>query len=104
MKKKRIKAKNAQTNAAAVNVKKVSTEPTYSKKLKWGLAVLITVFAFILYSQSIKHNYTLDDHKVVDKNTVTTSGLEGIPTILKRIIGMGPVRITLEGLSIGLCH
>jgi hypothetical protein len=44
---------------------------------------MIAVFAFILYAQSISHNYTLDDHPVIDENSITKMGLSGIPHYTK---------------------
>ena len=73
MKKKQIRNKPKPTGTTA--------HPTVSKKLKTSLAIIIAVMAFILYVQSIKHDYTLDDHKVIDQNTITTKGIAGIPSI-----------------------
>jgi tetratricopeptide (TPR) repeat protein len=56
--------------------------PAISKKLKYTLAIIIGVFAFILYSGSLTHDYTLDDHPVIDENSITTRGLDGIPILL----------------------
>ena len=80
-KKHRIKQVSAQSPAP---VKKTAAPAAaISTKLRNRLAILIAVFAFILYVQSTNHEYTLDDHKVVDENTVTRQGIGGIPTILK---------------------
>lgn len=62
---------------------KAPTDPKALLKLKIYLGIIIAAFAFILYAQSIFHNYTLDDHPVIDKNRITTQGIAGIPTILK---------------------
>jgi len=53
------------------------------KKLKISLGIIIAVFAFLLYVQSVAYNYTLDDHPVIDENTITTKGFAGIPTLIK---------------------
>jgi hypothetical protein len=57
-------------------------DPRAVKKLKSSLGVIIAVFAFILYAQSIGYNYTLDDHPAIDENKLTTKGIAGIPAIL----------------------
>jgi tetratricopeptide (TPR) repeat protein len=62
---------------------KANTDTGISSKLKVYLGIIITVFAFVLYSQSIQHDYTLDDSSVIQENNVTTKGLSAIPTILK---------------------
>ena len=51
-------------------------------KLQISLAILVALFAFVLYSQTIGHDYTLDDNAGVFKNKVTTQGIAGIPTLL----------------------
>ena len=51
-------------------------------KLQISLAILVALFAFVLYSQSIGYNYTLDDHPAIDQNKLTTQGIAGIPTLL----------------------
>ena len=67
------------------------------RKLKTLLAILIVLFAFILYSQSINHNYTLDDHTVLDENNIVTKGIDGIPTILKTDYWYGAGHDDLRG-------
>ena len=83
MKKKQIKKPGVQKTEHRPSLSKVAADETGTKKLQLILGILIVVFAFLLYAQSINHDYTLDDHKVVDQNSVTTTGLAGIPTILK---------------------
>ena len=75
MTKKKIKSKPKQIKPIA-DLKGVNN-------LKTSLGIIIAVFAFILYAQSINHDYTLDDHKVVDQNNVTKNGIAGISTIFK---------------------
>ena len=80
MKKKKIKSRQVQIKTTA---DKTTTDLKSLKKLKTSLGIIIAVFAFILYAQSIQHNYTLDDHPVIDENSIVTKGLSGIPAILK---------------------
>jgi tetratricopeptide (TPR) repeat protein len=82
MKKKQIKKKPIQKKEHRQTQAKVTLNINALRKLKTFLTVIIGVFAFTLYAQSIKHGYTLDDHKVVDQNNITTKGIAGIPTIL----------------------
>ncbi len=51
------------------------------KKLKTSLGIIIAVFAFLLYAQSIGYFYTLDDNGAITNNKVTKQGVAGIPTI-----------------------
>ncbi len=52
------------------------------KKLKISLAIIIVVFAFLLYVQSISFNYAYDDDTVIRQNSLTKNGLAAIPMIL----------------------
>jgi len=52
-------------------------------KVKTTLTLIITVFAFLIYAQSIAFDYAYDDITVTKNNSVTTLGIKGIPTILK---------------------
>lgn len=67
------------------------------KKLKITLAIIIAAFAFILYDQSIYHNYTLDDNSVISENRITKQGIAGIPTILKTDYWYGSNQDELRG-------
>ena len=40
------------------------------------------VFAFLLYGQSLKFGYVLDDGVVYQKNTFVQKGIKGIPEIM----------------------
>ena len=50
-----------------------------SRLHKW----LIFAFAFLLYANTLTHEYTQDDAIVIYDNMFTTKGFEGIPGILK---------------------
>jgi tetratricopeptide (TPR) repeat protein len=57
--------------------------PKALKRLRNVLGIIIAVFAFVLYAQSISFNYTLDDGTVLRENKVTKKGISGIPEIMK---------------------
>ena len=59
----------------AVAVKKSSVISVY--------AIVCFIFAFAVYSNTLKHAYVLDDNDNFTKNTVITKGVQAIPTILK---------------------
>src|SRR4249920_2085914 len=62
---------------------KTATDPRSLKKLKIILGIIIALFAILLYAGTVNHNYTLDDHPVIDQNKITTKGIAGIPTIVE---------------------
>src|ERR1700722_14314645 len=53
------------------------------KKLKTSLGLVIAVFAFILYAQTISYNYVNDDVFLIQKNDHVKNGFLGIPSIIK---------------------
>ncbi len=63
--------------------KKVEKPVIISKKHKLILGILIAIIGFLLYSNTLKHEYVLDDYSVIKENWVVKQGTEGIPTILK---------------------
>jgi tetratricopeptide (TPR) repeat protein len=69
---------------------KKQTKKTTKKKVKKQSnrhllfpAILIGVLAFLIYSNTLGHQYTLDDFSAIKDNYVTQKGVEGIPTIFK---------------------
>ncbi len=61
---------------------KTATNPDALQRLKVSLGMIIAVFAFLLYAQSIGYSYTLDDNAAIKNNTVTRQGIAGIPAIV----------------------
>ena len=64
-------------------VKKKKKEPIsfYSKSWLWGLA--IAALGFLLYANTLGHDFALDDFSAIKENFVTKKGVSGIPTIWK---------------------
>lgn len=82
MNKKRPPKKQPQSKPASPSIN-ISSQKNVATSNKVIPAIIVAVFAFLLYAQSIQHNYALDDSAVVQENSVTTQGLAGIPIILK---------------------
>jgi len=81
MKKKRPPKKQPQSKPASQPTKITSQKRVTSYKVV--PAIIIAIVAFVLYAQSIQHNYALDDSAVIKENSVTTQGFAGISTVLK---------------------
>jgi protein O-mannosyl-transferase len=96
MKKKLKKGRVKETENTETQTK-VRGTPKSLNKLKIYLGILIAALAFVLYAQSISHEYTLDDHNVIDKNFLTKTGIDGIPTILKTDYWYGSRKDELRG-------
>ncbi len=52
-------------------------------KLKFVLALMVAAIGFLLYFNSIRNEYVLDDYPAIKENFVTKQGISAIPLILK---------------------
>ncbi len=68
-------------NAKKAKVSKVATPPK-STSLKW-YGLVVAVLGFLLYANTLSHNYCLDDYSAIKDNYVVKQGTKGIPTLLK---------------------
>ena len=59
------------------------TIPPKNNVLRNRLALLIFIFSFLLYAQSISYEFVLDDEASVKENTLVQQGISAIPTLLK---------------------
>jgi hypothetical protein len=75
----------------------ISIDPNALKKLKISLGIIIAIFAFLLYAQSIAFDYAYDDHTVTKDNRIVKEGFAGIPTLLKTDYWYGYNREDLRG-------
>lgn len=64
-----------QQTAAAKGSNKAATTPWYQRRRV--LAVLLFVFAFLLYANTLSHGYALDDAIVITENVITQQGPAG---------------------------
>lgn len=53
-----------------------------SSRLSFGLAMACALVAFLLYANTLGHDYAFDDFSVIKENYVVKQGVEGIPTLL----------------------
>jgi len=56
---------------------------TQSKSNKGLIYAIILVFGFLLYGNTISHNYALDDAIVITQNVFTQQGIQGVDEIFK---------------------
>ena len=52
-------------------------------RFSWITSALVFVFSFLLYSNTINHDYALDDTGAIQQNLNVRKGIKGIPDILK---------------------
>jgi len=73
--------KNKASKKNKTKVAKVKASPK-SPSLKWyGIAVAL--LGFLLYANTLSHDYCLDDFSAIKDNFVVKQGTKGIPTLLK---------------------
>ena len=63
--------------------KKAEKVLVVSKKHKIFLGLIIAIFGFLLYWNTLSHDYVLDDYSVIKENWVVKKGTEGISTIFE---------------------
>lgn len=61
------------------NLKATSSQGSYQKYYQW----IVFAFAFLIYANTILHDYTQDDAIVIYDNMFTQDGVSGIPGLLK---------------------
>jgi len=55
----------------------------FKSRILWISTTLVFVFSFLIYSNTINHDYALDDTGAIQQNLNVKKGLKGIPDILK---------------------
>jgi len=63
--------------------KDATTERTKSTSILTSSSIVVGLLAFLLYSNTLGHQYALDDFPTIYGNRLTMSGLDGIPTLMK---------------------
>jgi Tfp pilus assembly protein PilF len=58
-----------------------ASAPVLSRKLVLTLSFIIALFAFILYSNTLKHQFVLDDYSVIKENQMTKQGTAALKNI-----------------------
>ncbi len=76
---------------------KKQVEATIPKKGKMNLylmSIFCFFFAFVLYANTLKHSYALDDWDALANNRIVQQGIKGIPTILSSTYRFGVNKLT----------
>ena len=58
-------------------------KPAMKFSLNVKLALILALVTFIVYANTLKNGFVLDDSMVYSKNTIVTQGFDGIPELLK---------------------
>ncbi|MEY3344199.1 MAG: hypothetical protein RL090_1883 [Bacteroidota bacterium] len=62
-----------------VTSEKVTNQP--ATNAGWVPSLIIALFAFVLYSNTLDHGYALDDYSLIVENRITQKGFEGFQEI-----------------------
>ena len=79
----KAKQKNKTKSALSPSQKGAKQLPSQEKKRKLTLALIIALFGFLLYSNTLSHGYVLDDFSAIKENNIVRQGLHAIPEIFK---------------------
>jgi hypothetical protein len=74
--------KRAKVPVKASEKQKVKSKPGTSSTLKVSMYVTCAVFAFLLYSNTLNHEFAYDDFPTIYGNQITMKGFAGIPELL----------------------
>ncbi|MEP7170497.1 MAG: hypothetical protein ABI855_14100, partial [Bacteroidota bacterium] len=69
-----------QTVAAALNIPE-AVDANAAANLKKMLLIIIAVFSFALYANTLNHDYAVDDGTVMQNNKIVKKGISAIPEI-----------------------
>src|SRR6185436_20228612 len=65
-----------------VEKQKVKSRTASSSSLKSAMYIICAVFAFLLYSNTLNHQFAYDDYPTIYGNRITMQGFKGIPQLL----------------------
>lgn len=80
------KRKNKSSKSRTLNPEKIN-------RRQWGLALIVGIFGFFLYSNTLTHGYVLDDFSVIKENNIVRQGISAIPEIFKTSYRQGYLSI-----------
>ncbi|MFM7176743.1 MAG: tetratricopeptide repeat protein [Bacteroidota bacterium] len=63
-------------------INKPISQSLSSTNIPWLPSILVAIVAFVLYANTLGHQYALDDYSLILENRITQKGLDGIPEIL----------------------
>lgn len=67
-----------------------------STRLRFILALIVATAGFLVYANTLGHNYVLDDYSLILENRITKQGISAIPEIFKTTYRHGYVMVDDE--------
>jgi hypothetical protein len=62
---------------------KIKTRNNAGFSVSWLPGTIVALLGFFIYSNTLSHNFTLDDYSVILENRLTKQGFSAIPEIFK---------------------
>ena len=85
------------TRKEKIELQKTQTQAKHAEQktsggkanIKWTLAFIIGAVAFLLYANTLSHDYVLDDFSVIKENRLTKQGWDAFPEVFKKSFRFG---------------
>lgn len=77
------KEKIAQQKTTQAPLKELNKKESQTTKTRFILAVLMALAGFLFYSNTLQHDFVLDDYGLIKNNSSTRKGLDGVVEIFK---------------------
>ncbi len=71
-------AKSKKKKGAAKNIKPPVSKKQAPKNIDWKVGGVLFLFAFLLYANTLGHQFALDDHSVLNDSHIVTNSEEGV--------------------------
>ena len=72
-----------QKESGAFSPKEINKQENQKRSFRNILAIVLAALAFIMYANTLSHDYVLDDFGLIKDNTQTKRGISAIPEIFK---------------------
>ncbi|MEK6616201.1 MAG: tetratricopeptide repeat protein, partial [Bacteroidota bacterium] len=77
------KQKQKQKSSVLSLQRGIKRSSSTDKKRRLTLGLIVGLFGFLLYSNTLSHNYVLDDFSAIKENNIVRQGIGAIPEIFK---------------------
>src|SRR5688572_26566342 len=70
-----------QKESGIVTPKSTSKKQVEKSSVKWSLSYLLFLIGFLVYANTLSHDYVLDDYGLIRDNNQTKLGVSAVPEI-----------------------
>lgn len=76
--------KSKKIKSSSSNLKSTSKKGLVNRSTIFSLGIILGIIAFLIYSNTLSHEYTLDDYSAIKENFVTKKGVAGLGDIFTK--------------------